>query len=470
MPSTDHASHQPAPQVNALRVAVVGSGIAGLAAAYALRTHAHVTLFEAGPYFGGHTHTVDVTLPGPDGAACTHGVDTGFLVYNERTYPRLIALLAELGVPSAASDMSFSVQVPQGARWLEWSGTDLGTVFAQRRNLLDLSFWGMLRDLLRFNALCTRLAQSGDQAEAMQQSLQDFLQQHRFGAAFRDWYLLPMLGCIWSCPTDQMLQFPVATMVRFCHNHGLIQIRNRPQWFTVRGGARQYVQKIVASLPDARLNAPVKRIERDEHGAWLHSPAGVERFDRVVVATHTDQALALLDQPSAAEQAVLGAIRYQHNRAVLHTDTAVLPQQRSAWAAWNYERAADAGSEAARVCLHYLINRLQPLPFAQPVLVSLNPVRAIDPAKVIRQIDYAHPVFDQAAIAAQRRLAELQGQQHTWFCGAWAGYGFHEDGLKSGQAAAQALLRAAAFVQGAPRSAQPRAPAQPSPALHEVPA
>jgi len=190
----------------------------------------------------------------------------------------------------------------------------------------------------------------------------------------------------------------------------------------------------------------------------------------VVVATHTDQALALLDQPSAAEQAVLGAIRYQHNRAVLHTDTAVLPQQRSAWAAWNYERAADAGSEAARVCLHYLINRLQPLPFAQPVLVSLNPVRAIDPAKVIRQIDYAHPVFDQAAIAAQRRLADLQGQQHTWFCGAWAGYGFHEDGLKSGQAAAQALLRAAAFVQGAPRSAQPRAPAQPSPVLHEVPA
>jgi len=476
MSPTDFDHSHPAPAAAPLRVAVVGSGIAGLAAAYALRTHAHVTLFEAGGYFGGHTHTVDVTLPGPNGAPVTHGVDTGFLVFNERTYPRLIALLAELGVPTAASEMSFSVQVPpsgsaaQGARRLEWSGSNLATVFAQRRNLLDARFWGMLRDLLRFNALCTKLAQSDAQSSDLQQPLQDFLQQHRLGNAFRDWYLLPMLGCIWSCPTDQMLRFPVATMVRFCHNHGLIQIRNRPQWFTVPGGARQYVQKIVASLPDARLQTPVQRIERDASGVWLHSRSGRERFDHVVLATHTDQALALLDQPSAQERELLGAIRYQANRAVLHTDASVLPQRRSAWASWNYERAADAGSESARVCLHYLINRLQPLPFAQPVLVSLNPVRAIDPAQVIGAFDYAHPVFDQAAIAAQRRLAELQGQQHTWFCGAWAGYGFHEDGLKSGQAAAQALLRAAAFGQ----LSQPQPPAQiqvqPHPLPQEVPA
>ena len=206
------------------------------------------------------------------------------------------------------------------------------------------------------------------------------------------------------------------------------------------------------------LQTPVQRIERDATGVWLHSRSGRERFDRVVLATHTDQALALLAQPSAEERELLGAIRYQSNRAVLHTDASVLPQRRSAWASWNYERAADAGSESARVCLHYLLNRLQPLPFAQPVLVSLNPVRAIDPAQVIGAFDYAHPVFDQAAIAAQRRLAELQGQQHTWFCGAWAGYGFHEDGLKSGQAAAQALLRAAAFAQAGQR--QPQAPFQ----------
>jgi len=222
------------------------------------------------------------------------------------------------------------------------------------------------------------------------------------------------------------------------------------------------------------LATPVRATTELTNTAAPGPPArdqGTEAFDEVVFACHSDQALALLgEDASVEERRILGAIRYHDNRAVLHTDTALLPRRRAAWAAWNYEHAGEPGRERAGVCLHYLINQLQPLPFAQPVVVSLNPVRAIDPAKVIRHIDYAHPVFDQAAIAAQRRLAELQGQQHTWFCGAWAGYGFHEDGLKSGQAAAQALLRAAAFVQGAPRSAQPRAPAQPSPALHEVPA
>ncbi len=423
-----------------MKVAIVGSGISGLAAAHALHGHAHITLYEAGPYFGGHTHTVDVTLPTPQGPV-TQGVDTGFLVFNERTYPQLIRLLAELGVETSKSDMSFSVQVPGARRGspLEWSGTSLATVFAQPGNLASPRFLGMLADLLRFNALATRLAHDHQDVTLMQ-PLGDFLRQHRFGEAFRDWYLLPMLGCIWSCPTDQMLQFPVATMVRFCHNHGLLQVSNRPQWWTVTGGARHYVDKIVAGVDDKRLNTPVRRIERDAAGVRVVTDGHTEHFDRLVLATHSDQALALLAAPTQNERAVLGAIRYQANRAVLHTDTSVLPTRRAAWAAWNYERAPHNERESAQVCLHYLLNQLQPLPFTQPVLVSLNPVRTIDPAKVLGSYDYAHPVFDLAAIRAQPLVGQLQGRQRTWFCGAWTGYGFHEDGLKSGLAVARQLL------------------------------
>ena len=432
-----------------MKVAIVGSGISGLAAAHRLRAHAHVSLFEAGSYFGGHTHTVDITLPTAQGPK-TWGVDTGFLVFNERTYPQLIALLAELGVRTAPSDMSFSVQVPgaRGGQALEWSGSNLATVFAQKRNLASPRFWGMLSDLLRFNRLCTRLAREGQDAE-LAEPLQAFLDRHAFGPAFRDWYFLPMLGCIWSCPTDQMLQFPVATMIRFCHNHGLLQVSDRPQWHTVVGGARHYVDKIIAELPDARLNTPVRGIERDAAGVTLHTDRGSERFDQVVLATHSDQALALLRQPSAAEAEVLGAIRYQPNRAVLHTDTSMLPQRQAAWAAWNYERAGQHEQESSRVCLHYLLNRLQPLPFEQTVVESLNPVRPIARHKVLAEFDYSHPVFDLAAIRAQRRVPELQGQQHTWFCGAWTGYGFHEDGLKSGLAVAQDWLQHTAAARKA---------------------
>ncbi len=423
-----------------MKVAIVGSGISGLAAAHRLREHTHVTLFEAGDYFGGHTHTVDISLPTPQGPT-TWGVDTGFLVYNERTYPNLIALFAELGVVTAPTDMSFSVQVPSGkdGRAIEWSGSNLATVFAQKRNFISPRFWGMLSDLLRFNRLCTQLALNQQDAR-MTQSLQAFLEEHRFGQAFRDWYFLPMLGCIWSCPTDQMLQFPVATMIRFCHNHGLLQVSDRPQWHTVVGGARHYVEKIVAGLSDARLNTPVRRIERDGAGVMVHTDGGSERFDHVVLAAHSDQALGLLGQPTSTEREVLGAIRYQPNRAVLHTDTSVLPQRTAAWAAWNYERAADAQQESTRVCLHYLLNKLQPLPFEQPVVESLNPVRPIAAHKVLAEFDYSHPVFDLAAIEAQKRVPELQGVQHTWYCGAWTGYGFHEDGLKSGLSVAEALL------------------------------
>lgn len=422
-----------------MKVAVIGSGISGLGAAHALHGQAQISLFEAGDYFGGHTHTVDMTLQGPSGPV-THGVDTGFLVFNERTYPQLIQLFADLQVPTARSDMSFSVQVPgaNGRGALEWSGSSLNTVFAQRRNIVNPRFLRMLRDVLRFNQLCTDIALRNAEAELMQ-PLAGFLDQYRLSTEFRDWYFLPMLGCIWSCPTDQMLQFPVATMIRFCHNHGLIQVSNRPQWWTVAGGARQYVEKIVSNIADKRLNTPVQRISRDAQGVSVHSNGQTERFDKVVLACHSDQALSLLAEPSHAEQQTLGVIRYQPNRAVLHTDTSVLPRSRRAWAAWNYQRAAHTGRDTAQVCLHYLINMLQPVPFMQPVVVSLNPVAGIDPAHVHASFDYAHPVFDVAAIRAQGQVEALQGQHNTYFCGAWTGYGFHEDGLKSGLAVARRL-------------------------------
>jgi predicted NAD/FAD-binding protein len=412
------------------RVAVVGSGISGLATAYALAGEAQVTMFEAGDYFGGHTHTVDVTLDG-----VTHGVDTGFLVFNHRTYPNLVRLLGELEVETAASDMSFSVQVHEAG--LEWSGCNLNTVFAQRRNLLRPRFLRMLADILRFNKVATAVAERGAEVE-LAEPIGDFLGRHDFGETFRSWYLLPMLGCIWSCPTDQMLRFPIATMIRFCHNHGLIQVADRPQWHTVRGGAKHYVARMLRSIPDARLRTPVRSVKRvppgdGRGGVVVATDQGSERYDEVVLACHSDQSLALLADASADEAAVLGAIKYHPNRAVLHTDAGVLPRRRTAWAAWNYARAADAGREQAAVCLHYLINRLQPLPWEQPVLVSLNPdpARPVDPARLIGEYEYSHPVFDLAAIRAQQRLPELQGRSHLWFCGAWARYGFHEDGLGS---------------------------------------
>jgi predicted NAD/FAD-binding protein len=427
-----------------MKVAIVGSGVSGLSAAHALHGQAQVSLIEAADYFGGHTHTVDVTLPSA-GQPVTHGVDTGFLVFNERTYPGLIALLAELGVPSAASDMSFSVQVPRpdGTPGLEWNGATLNTVFAQRSNLLRPRFWAMLREVLRFNTLASSLAESGQDAQ-LQQPLADFLNAHGFGDVFRDWYLLPMLGCIWSCPTDQMLRFPVATLIRFCHNHGLIQVNNRPRWHTVRGGARQYVARITERIGDKRLRTPVRRIERSPQGVRVFTDAGPETFDQVILACHADQALAMLAQPSLEEATTLAAIRSQPNEAVLHTDASVMPQRQLAWAAWNYERSASAEREQQQVCLHYWINHLQPLPFDQPVIVSLNPLREIDPAQVLGRYAYDHPVFDLAAIEAQRHMAALQGQQRTWYAGAWLGYGFHEDGLRAGQAAARGILNGAA--------------------------
>lgn len=422
------------------RIAVIGAGISGLAAARALHCAPgtdRVTLYEGGAHFGGHAQTVDATIGG-----VTHGVDTGFLVYNERTYPRLVRLFEELNVPVAPSDMSFSVQLP--GRGLEWGGRNLASVFAQPGNALRPSFWRMLTDLTRFNALATRLAHE-DALDSLGQPIGEFLDEHRFGVEFREGYLLPMIACIWSCPTAQMLAFPVATLIRFCHNHGLLQVRDRPQWWTVRGGSREYVRRIVAALPDARLNTPVRRIKRLDAGVLVSTDDANTLYDEVVLACHSDQALQLLgEDASGDERQLLGAIGYQPNRAVLHTDASLLPTRRAAWSAWNYESAATAQPAAAgneRVCLHYLLNQLQPLPWSQPVIVSLNPIREPDARHVLREFDYAHPVFDIAAIAAQRQLPQIQGRRRTWFCGAWTGYGFHEDGLASGLAVADALSR-----------------------------
>lgn len=416
-----------------MRVAVVGAGISGLGCAWRLaRAGLDVTLFEADTRFGGHSNTVEVSLEGQSA-----GVDTGFLVFNRRTYPRLCGLFEELGVEVADSDMSFSVQMPRAGRKLEWSGSSVDTVFAQRRNLFDRRFIGMLADIARFN----RLATAAVQHEAGPLSLGDFLDLHGFGAPFRDWYLLPMAACIWSCPTAQMLAFPLSTFARFCHNHGLLQVTDRPQWRTVRGGSRHYVQRMLAQIPQRIAGTPVLSVQRmpmgGPHPVRVRTSAGEQFFDEVVLACHSDQALALLGDADAMQRRVLESVGYQQNRAVLHTDASCLPRKRKAWAAWNYE---GAGPGDPRVCVHYLLNRLQPLPFRKPVLLSLNPLREPQGGTVLAQFDYAHPVFDQRAVDAQRWLPQAQGRGHVWLAGAWTGYGFHEDGLRSGLDVADALI------------------------------
>lgn len=410
------------------RIAVVGAGIAGLASAWLLSRTARVTLYEAAPTLGGHTHTVDVTV---DGA--TFPVDTGFLVFNDRTYPNLCALFDEIGVPSVASDMSFSVRIESSN--LEWAGSSLSTVFAQRRNLLRPDFWRMLKDIVRFNAEATAAVA---RVPALEGSLGAWLDERRFGRAFRDWYLLPMSAAIWSCPTSEMLAYPVATFLRFCHNHGLLQISNRPQWRTVQGGGREYVRRLAASIADVRAGCPVSAVTRDDAGVSVAAGGTTERFDEIVLAVHGDQALPLLEDADETERRLLGAVRFQPNLAILHTDAALLPRTTETWSAWNY-LSGDGRDGHRPVSVSYLINRLQPLPCRTPVIVTLNPPVEPDPARVLGRFHYSHPIFDRPAIEAQRALPSLQGRRHTWFCGAWTGYGFHEDGLKSALLVANAL-------------------------------
>ena len=412
-----------------MRIAIVGAGIAGLGTAWLLRRQGHaVTLYEANDRLGGHTHTVDVTLEG-----VTAPVDTGFLVFNDRTYPHLVALFDALGVATTESEMSFSVRVD--ALDLEWAGTNLASLFAQPGNALRPDYWRMLADVLRFNRETRAMIGRG---RVQPVSLGEYLATERYSGPFRDWYLLPMAAAIWSSPKREILQFPLPTFVRFCHNHGLLQIRDRPRWRTVVGGGREYVARIAASLPDVRLATPVTRIRRDAGGVELTAAGRAERYDEVVLACHGDQALSLLADPSLNESRLLSWVRYQPNRVVLHTDAALLPRARSAWAAWNYLAAGDAGGERP-VAVSYLINRLQPLPFRTPVIVTLNPPFEPDPAKVLQEFEYSHPLLDGAALSAQFGLERLQGERHTWYAGAWLGYGFHEDGLRSAHAVAEGM-------------------------------
>jgi predicted NAD/FAD-binding protein len=422
-----------------MKTAVIGSGISGLAAALRLSASRPVTLYEAQPRLGGHAHSVDISLEG-----ITAAVDTGFLVYNERTYPQLIALFAELDVPTAPSDMSFSVSV--GPHDFEWCGTSLATLFAQPGNALRPGFWRMLVDILRFNRQATRLALQADaglDAATLAMPLGDFLARHGYSRSFRDGYLLPMAAAIWSCPMSTMAGFPVGSFARFFHNHGLLSLTDRPQWHTVRGGSREYVRRIAAQLDDVRLGTPVLAVRRlgaqGAAGVAISTASGTEAFDQVVLACHSDQAMALLADLDPQERDILQAIPYQPNQAWLHTDAALMPRRRSAWAAWNY--LSDGNPQAPKVSVTYWLNRLQPLPFRQPVLLSLNPLQAPADERVIARFDYEHPIFDQAAVAAQRRLRNIQGRRNTWFAGAWTAYGFHEDGLRSGLAVADDIVR-----------------------------
>jgi predicted NAD/FAD-binding protein len=402
-----------------MKIAVIGTGIAGNVAARELCRQHDVTVFEAGDHVGGHTHTHTI-----DDNGRSLAIDTGFIVFNDWTYPNFIALLEKLGVSSQPSEMSFGVKCERTG--LEYKGHTLNTLFAQRRNLLRPSFHRMLRDIVRFNREARSLLETSDDSL----TLGDYLHGNHYSIAFIDYYIIPMGAAIWSAEPRRMLAFPATCFARFFANHGLLNIRNRPQWRVIRGGSRNYVDKLTAPFrQQIRLNTPVTGItRRATHVEVSSARYGIERFDHVFIACHSDQALAMLRDASPLEREVLGAIPYQHNDVVLHTDTSLLPRRRLAWSAWNYHRLA--GDNEA-VAVTYNMNLLQGLSTQQTYLVTLNNSAAINPDKIIKRLSYDHPVFTQDGIAAQQRQGEINGVKRSYFCGAYWRYGFHEDGVVS---------------------------------------
>jgi hypothetical protein len=413
-----------------MRIAIIGSGVSGLVCAHLLHPHHDVVLFEADGRPGGHSHTHRVELPD-----LTVDVDTGFLVYNTRTYPLFCSLLDRLAVDTQPSDMSFSVS--DESTGIEWRGTSADTVFAQRRNVVNPAFLHMLADVGRFNRLARGLIEDPPPDEV---TLEEVLAPHRWSAGFRDWYLVPLGSSIWSADPTTFTRIPAATFAHFFARHGLLKLRDQPAWRTVTGGSQRYVEAILRPLRAdgrLRLGMPVGKIRREPGRVEVVGPAGPEEFDHVIVATHSDQALDLLSDADRAEREILGAIRYQPNRATLHTDQRLLPGNRRAWASWNYHRLAADGDRAT---LTYHLNQLQGIPSSTPVLVTLNRDGAVDPDRVLARMEYAHPILDPAAVAAQSRRGEISnGGRRTWYCGAYWGYGFHEDGVRSAVETCRAL-------------------------------
>ena len=419
-----------------MRIAVIGTGIAGNAAAWALSQRYPVTVYDRELRPGGHSHTVTIDYDGQQLA-----VDIGFIVYNELNYPDLTALFAHLGVETIDSSMSFAVSADAGRfEWKgggdSWADTARG-LFAQKRNVLSPSYLWMLRDILTFNEQSVKDRDAGLLGGM---TLGDYFRWRKFAPRLLTDYLAPMGAAIWSAPAEQMLDFPAENFIAFFSNHRLLQY-DRPVWRTVKGGSKRYVEKLTAAFGDhLRLGCAVTEIERTTHGVMVHDSLGHhELYDHVVVATHSDQALALLSDPSADESAVLGDIGYAPNIVYLHRDVRLMPKRRNAWASWNFLRWKREGSHVNDVAVTYWMNQLQELPDDKPLFVSLNPPFAPDPDLTFGRYMCEHPQYDAKAFAAQKRLGDIQGQRHTWFCGAWTGYGFHEDGLRSGLAVAEAL-------------------------------
>ncbi len=402
-----------------MKIAVIGTGISGMLAAYLLAKDHDLTVFEANDYIGGHTRTVQVDMDGR-----VYAVDTGFIVFNDRTYPYFIKLMEKLGVESQPSSMSFSVKCEKTG--LEYNGTSLNALFAQRRNFFRLSFYIMIRDILRFNRESVSVLETDDQTT----TLGDYLENNRYSTQFIEHYIVPMGAAIWSAPPEEMQRFPVGYFVRFFKNHGMLSVHDRPQWRVIRGGSFRYVEALTGPYRDRiRLKAPIQSVRR--HSGWVEvTPENgkAEKFDRVVIAAHSDQALAMLADPTEAEKRVLGAMPYQENEAILHTDSSLLPRRRLAWASWNYHLLANG---RGRVAVTYNMNILQSLTASRQFCVTLNRTEAIDPAKIIRRIVYHHPVYNARSIDAQKQHAAVNGVNNTYFCGAYWGYGFHEDGVNS---------------------------------------